>query len=136
MANTNCFKLKVLAPNRVFYEGEADMIELTTTEGEIGVYKDHIPLTAIVSPGILKISLNGEVKEAAMLEGFLEITGDEVIILSESCEWPHEIDVKRAEEAKIRAERRLSSSDINVNMDRAEIALKKSLIRLNVAGKH
>lgn len=136
MANTNCFKLKVLAPNRVFYEGEADMIELTTTEGEIGVYKDHIPLTAIVSPGILKISLNGEVKEAAMLEGFLEITGDEVIILSESCEWPHEIDVKRAEEAKIRAERRLSSSDININMDRAEIALKKSLVRLNVAGKH
>lgn len=136
MANTNCFKLKVLAPNRVFYEGEADMIELTTTEGEIGVYKDHIPLTAIVSPGILRIILNGEVKEAAMLEGFLEITGDEVIILSESCEWPHEIDVKRAEEAKIRAERRLSSSDININMDRAEIALKKSLIRLNLAGKH
>lgn len=136
MANTNCFKLKVLAPNRVFYEGEADMIELTTSEGEIGVYKDHIPLTAIISPGILRIMLNGEVKEAAMLEGFLEITGDEVIILSESCEWPHEIDVKRAEEAKIRAERRLSSSDININMDRAEIALKKSLIRLNLAGKH
>lgn len=136
MANTNSFKLKVLSPNRVFYEGEAEMIELTTTEGDIGVYKDHVPLTAIVAPGVLRIISGGEVKEAAMLEGFLQILADEVIILSESCEWPDEIDVKRAEEAKIRAERRLASSDINVNMERAEIALKKSLIRLNLAGRH
>lgn len=135
MANTNSFKLKVLSPNRVFFEGEADMIELTTTEGEIGVYKGHIPLTAIVAPGVLKIMLDGELKEATMLEGFLQILSDEVIILSESCEWPHEIDVKRAEEAKIRAERRISSSDMNINMSRAEIALKKSLIRLNMADK-
>lgn len=111
------------------------MIELTTTEGEIGVYKGHIPLTAIVAPGVLKIMLDGELKEATMLEGFLQILSDEVIILSESCEWPHEIDVKRAEEAKIRAERRISSSDMNINMSRAEIALKKSLIRLNMADK-
>lgn len=136
MAGKNSFKLKVLSPNRVFYEGDADMIELTTTEGDIGVYKDHIPLTTIVAPGVLRITLNGEVKEASMLEGFLQITADEVIILSESCEWPDEIDVKRAEEAKIRAERRLKSSDLNVNMERAEIALKKSLIRLNLAGRH
>ncbi|MGN0166063.1 MAG: ATP synthase F1 subunit epsilon [Lachnospiraceae bacterium] len=136
MANTNSFKLKVFSPGRVFYDGEADMIELTTTEGEIGVYKNHIPLTAIVAPGVLRITLNGEVKEATMLEGFLEIQAEEVTILSESCEWPHEIDIKRAEEARIRAERRLASSDMNTNMQRAEIALKKSLIRLNLADKH
>lgn len=111
------------------------MIELTTTEGDIGVYKDHVPLTAIVAPGVLRIMLKGEVKEASMLEGFLQILADEVIILSESCEWPDEIDIKRAEEARIRAERRLASSDINVNMERAEIALKKSLIRLHLADR-
>ncbi len=135
MANNNSFKIKVLSPNRVFYEGDADMIELTTTEGDIGVYKGHIPLTAIVAPGILRITLDGEVKEASMLEGFLQITADEVVILSESCEWPEEIDIKRAEEARVRAERRIKSSDMNVNMERAEIALKKSLIRLNLANR-
>ena len=51
------FKLQVIAPDRVFLEEDADMVELTTTEGEIGVLKDHIPLTAIVAPGILRLSL-------------------------------------------------------------------------------
>ncbi len=132
----NSFKLKVLTPNRVFYEGEVEMIELTTSEGDIGVFAGHIPLTTIVAPGVLRIKKDNTVEEAALLDGFLEILPDEVVILSESCEWPHEIDIKRAEEAKIRAERRLLSSDINVNMERAEIALKRSLVRLNMAEKH
>ena len=76
------FKLQVIAPDRVFLEEEADMIELTTTEGEIGVLKDHIPLTAIVAPGILRIKKDGEVKEAALHEGFLEILPDKVVIQS------------------------------------------------------
>lgn len=131
----NYFKLKVLSPNRVFYEGEAEMIELTTTEGDMGIYKNHIPLTAIVAPGILRIHKDSEVKEATLVEGFLQILPEEVIVLSEACEWPWEIDVHRAEEAKIRAERRIHSSDMNINLDRAEIALKKSLIRLSLANK-
>ncbi len=135
MANADVFKLTVLAPERVFFDDEADMVELTTTEGDIGIYKNHIPLTAIVAPGILRIYNNGEVKEASLLEGFIQILPDKVVILSEACEWPDEIDVNRAREAKIRAERRMASSDININMERAEIALKKSLIRINLADK-
>ncbi len=129
------FKLQVIAPDRIFLEGEADMIELTTTEGEIGVLKDHIPLTAIVAPGILRIKKDGEVKEAALHEGFLEILGDKVVILAESCEWPEEIDINRANEAKTRAERRLKSADAEVNAARAELALRRSLVRLSLAEK-
>ena len=129
------FKLQVIAPDRVFLEEEAEMIELTTTEGEIGVLKDHIPLTAIVAPGILRIKKDGEVKEAALHEGFLEILGDKVVILAESCEWPEEIDINRANEAKTRAERRLKSADAEVNAARAELALRRSLVRLSLAEK-
>lgn len=129
------FSLKVYSPNRIFFEGEADMVELTTTEGEIGVYKNHIPMTAIVAPGILRIYRDGEVKEATLLEGFLEILQDEIIILSESCEWPEEIDYHRAEEARIRAERRLSS-EASTNYNRAELALRRSLIRMQLADKY
>lgn len=128
----NCFNLKVYSPNRIFFEGEVDMIELTTTEGDMGIYKNHIPLTAIVAPGILRIHKDGVVKEASLVEGFLQILPEEVIVLSEACEWPEEIDIHRAEEAKIRAERRLASSEGNINYDRAEIALKKALIRLSL----
>ena len=56
------FKLHVITPERRFYDGEASMVELTTTEGDIGVYRNHIPLTAIVAPGVLKIHEEGEVK--------------------------------------------------------------------------
>ena len=124
------FKLQVIAPDRVFLEEEAEMIELTTTEGEIGVLKDHIPLTAIVAPGVLRIKKDGEVKEAALHEGFLEILGDKVVILAESCEWPEEIDEKRAQEAKGRAEKRLSGGGAELDVARAELALKRALVRL------
>ena len=137
MADTSkYFKLQVIAPDRVFLEEDAEMIELTTTEGEIGVLRDHIPLTAIVAPGVLRIRKDGEEKEAALHEGFLEILGDKVIILAESCEWPDEIDINRANEAKIRAERRLKSADAEINETRAELALRRSLVRLSLAEKY
>lgn len=130
------FKVKVISPERVFYEGEADMIELITTEGEIGVLPGHIPLTTILKPGVLRIALNGEKKEAALHEGFVEILPESVTILAEACEWPDEIDINRANEAKIRAERRIKSGDSSVNLVRAEMALYKSLIRLELARKY
>jgi len=129
------FKLQVIAPDRVFLEEDAEMVELTTTEGEIGVLKDHIPLTAIVAPGILRIKKDGQQKEAALHEGFLEILPDKVVILAESCEWPEEIDINRANEAKIRAERRLKSADAEINEARAELALRRSLVRLSLTEK-
>lgn len=134
MADERYIRLKVYSPNRVFFEGEADLVEFTTTEGDIGVYRNHVPLTVVVAPGILRITKDGESREATLLEGFATILQDEIIILSEACEWPEEIDVIRAEEAKIRAERRMKS-DTEANYTRAELALRRALIRLRLAGK-
>ena len=129
------FRLQVISPDRIFYDGDVEMVELTTSEGEMGVLKGHIPLTAILVPGILKIKEDGQVKKAALHDGFVEIFQDHMTILAESCEWPEEIDVNRAKEAKIRAERRLSSGEDNVNIARAEMALRKSLIRIELGQK-
>ena len=128
MAERKTFRLEVISPERIFYTGDAEMVELTTTEGDIGIYADHIPVMTITEPG-------GVLKEAAVLEGFMEITPDKVTILAQSCEWPEEIDINRAAEAKARAERRLKSADENINMARADLALRKSLIRLQLAEK-
>lgn len=129
------FNLQIISPTRIFFDGDVDMVEMKTTEGEIGVLAGHIPLTAILVPGVLRIRQGGEVREAALHDGFVEIRKDRVTILAESCEWPEEIDVNRAQEAKTRAERRLKSGEKSVDMLRAEFALKKALTRIDLAGR-
>ena len=86
------FQLRIITPERVFYEGTVDMVEFNTTEGQIGVLPGHIPLTVIVKPGILHITEKDGEKEAALHSGFAEILPEGVIILAEIIEWPNEID--------------------------------------------
>ncbi len=131
MADT--MKLKIVAPERIFYEGDITFVEFTTTEGNMGVYPKHIPLTAIVAPGILRIHEDGTVKEATLMSGFIQVLQDGVTILAESCEWPDEIDANRAKEAEIRARRRIEESS-GIDMNRAELALKRALVRLSLKG--
>ena len=126
------FKLHVITPERRFYDGEASMVELSTTEGDIGVYRNHIPLTAIVAPGVLKIHEEGGVKEAALMSGFIEILPERITIMAEVAEWPDEIDGNRAEEARIRAERRLKEESGEIDTMRAELALRSALVRLSL----
>ncbi len=129
MADDRTFKLKIISPDRMFYEGDVVMVELRTTEGEIGVYKNHSPITAVLAPGILSIHENDEVKYAALHGGFVEILQDSVTVLAEVVEWPGEIDVKRAEEAKKRAERRLLEKENDTDIARATLALQRAVAR-------
>ena len=131
MADNNLFTLRIITPDRVIYEGEVSMVEFNTTEGEIGVYKKHVPTTVIVSPGILTITEDGGTKEAALHAGFAEILQDEVVILAEIVEWPGEIDLERAEAAKARAEERLRSKTPETDILRAETALQRALARIH-----
>lgn len=126
----NTFLLKIITPERLFFEGEAEMVEFNTTEGQIGVYKNHVPTTVIISPGILTITMPNEEKEAALHAGFVEILQDQVTILAEAVEWPDEIDENRAKSAKERAERRLQEKEAGIDEDRAQIALMRALTRI------
>ena len=131
----NTFKLKIISPERTFYEGEVIMFECRTTEGEIGILKNHIPLTAVLAPGVARIHETESVEKAALISGFVEILQDEVTVLAEIAEWPDEIDVKRAEEARIRAERRLMEKKSHTNLARAALALQRSIARSEAAKK-
>ena len=132
MADNNLFTLRIITPDRVFFEGQVSMVEFNTTEGEIGIYKKHVPTTVIISPGILTITGEEWVKEAALHAGFVEILQDEVVILAEIIEWPDEIDKARAESAKARAEERLRSKTPETDILRAETALQRALARIHV----
>ena len=132
MADKSTFQLRIITPDRVFYEGQAEMVEFNTTEGEIGVLPGHIPLTVILKPGILNIyELDGE-KNAALHAGFAEILQDQVTILAEIVEWPSEIDLSRAEAAKARAQERLGSKTPETDIARAETALLRAIARIDV----
>lgn len=132
----NAFSVRIISPDRTFYEGEAVMLECRTTEGEIGILKNHIPLTAVLAPGVCRIKESEtEVKVAALIGGFIEILQDSVTILAEVAEWPDEIDVKRAEEARIRAERRLTEKKPDTDLARASSALQRSIARIEAAKK-
>ncbi len=135
MAENNLFTLKIITPDRIFYENQVSMVEFNTTEGEIGVYKRHVPTTVIISPGIVTITEENGTKEAALHAGFAEILQEEVVIMAEIIEWPEEIDVSRAEAARARAEERLSSKTPETDILRAETALQRALARINVIGK-
>ena len=126
-------ELEIMCPDRTFYHGNATMVEFNTTEGYIGVYPDHIPLATILASGIMVIhEEDGNVKQAALHEGFAKITQDKIMMLAEIAEWPDEIDVKRAEEARVRAERRLAGPESGLDIQRAKVALKKSLTRISL----
>ncbi|MDD6334316.1 MAG: ATP synthase F1 subunit epsilon [Clostridia bacterium] len=133
MADSKTIKLLVNTPDRVFYHDDATFVELSTSEGDIGVYPDHIPLTAVVVPSVLTIHQGNEIKKAAIHGGIVEILKDKITILAEVAEWSDEIDVERANEARLRAEKRLASKDADLDMVRAEAALKRSLARINAA---
>ena len=125
------FRVEIICPDRVFYTGNATMIELNTVEGEVGIFRGHIPVTTIIAPGYVVISNDAQKKEALIHSGFVEILPDKVSILAEVAEWPEEIDLGRAQAAKERAEKRLEERMENLDVARAELALRRALLRLD-----
>lgn len=128
MADNN-FDIRIITPDRTFYVGKATMVEFNTTEGQIGVYKNHIPMTVIIKPGVLTIT-GEEVKKAALHSGFVEILQDSVTILAEVIEWPEEIDLNRAEAALERAKGNIASHSPQIDQLRAETALLRATARI------
>ncbi len=132
MAEKNDFTLRIITPDRMFYEGSVKMVEFDTVEGEVGILPGHIPMTFIIKPGVLTITEDAETKTAALHAGFAEVLQDRVTILAEIIEWPEEIDEGRAKEAKERAEERLRNGEEETDTARAEIALRRALTRIEV----
>lgn len=131
MADNKTFLLEVITPDRVFFEGDCEFLEITTIEGEMGIYPEHVSTTCILAPGVMSIHTKGEEKKAALHTGFVEILGDKITVLAEAAEWPGEIDLNRAEAAKQRAEERLTRREANLDAMRAELALRRAITRIN-----
>lgn len=126
------FLIRIVTPDRTFFTGDTTMVEFNTSEGEVGIYKNHIPMTLIVKPGVLTITTQEGQKKAALHAGFVEILQDSVTILAEIIEWSSEIDEMRAEAARERAERLLQEKNPDTDIPRATAALQRAIARISV----
>jgi F-type H+-transporting ATPase subunit epsilon len=129
------FKLEVITPDKHFYNDEIEMVIVRGVEGDLAVMRGHIPFVTPLAIGKLRIKKDGQYREAAISGGFISVQPDKTTIMTDSAEWPEEIDANRAEEAKKRAEERLQQRQDKIDRARAQAAFERAMNRLNVANK-
>ncbi|HOJ45287.1 MAG TPA: ATP synthase F1 subunit epsilon [Bacilli bacterium] len=129
-------KLVILTPRKKFYEGDVALVNLVTIAGEIGILPEHHPLISVIKTGILHIIIGDKTHYFATSGGVVSIDHDKLVLLLETIERPEDIDIKRAEEAKKRAEALLKSQSGEVDVRRAEAALSRALNRIEVYQKY
>ena len=125
--------LKIITHDKLIFDGDADEIQVTGTEGTIGILPGRQPITTPLAIGVTKVGINNEHHYYATMGGVFQFSNDHAVILTNACESEADIDVKRAKEAKARAEERLSKTNVQMDVTRAEMALARAMTRLKVA---
>ncbi len=133
-------KLEVVSPDAVVYQADVYMLVVKAEDGEIGIMPNHLPMIASVIPCAMRVKFeDGREELIAVGGGFMEVLNNKVTVLAACAETPIQIDKLRAEKAYKRAEERIKAfnsaplkhTDIDIN--RAEAALQRAVVRLKVA---
>ena len=133
MADT--LDLDIVTPERLVVREKVEQVQIPGKNGYLGILPGHAPLITELAVGEISYRNQGYTHRLAVAWGFAEVLPSKVTVLAEKAERADEINVRRAEEAKQRAEERLKSADPNTDFDRAEQALQRADARLQVAGK-
>ena len=130
------FRLKIVAPDKTFFDGETEQIIVKTTEGNVGILANHTKYVANLPAGPLKVKQeDGSFKSAAISSGIISVADNAVSILATTIEWADEIDIERAKKAEEVARERIKNDDSSKDIDRATLKLKRALNRINVANE-
>jgi F-type H+-transporting ATPase subunit epsilon len=135
MALPTQLTLEVVTPERPLIREQVDEVIVPAAKGYLGVLPGHTPLLARLDIGQLSYRKGSETFYLLVAFGFAEILPDRVTVLAQTAEKAEEIDLKRAETARDRAQERLSRPTLEMDFERARIAMMKALIRLQVASK-
>jgi len=135
MALPTKLTLEIVTPERSLVSQQVDEVQLPGSEGYFGVLPGHTPLLTTLQVGELWYRIGQEQQHLAVAFGFAEVLPERVTVLAQIAEKPEDIDVPRAEAARKRAEERLARPPIDMDFERARIAMMKSLIRLQVAAR-
>lgn len=127
--------LEIVTPEKVVLSKEVDSLVVPAAEGYLGVMPGHAPLVTQLNIGVARYKFDGEEEKMAICCGFMEVADNKATLLCDTAELAGEIDVDRALRAKERAEERIAKRGTEVDVVRAEAALKRSLARLDAVGR-
>ena len=130
------FELSIMTPERQFFSGQVEALTVTGIDGQMTVLARHAPMVVSLDIGEISIKQDGTWRQAVNTEGFMEVLGDSVVMVVQACEWPEDIDVRRAEEAKHRAEERIRQRQSILESQTSKIALARAMVRLRATHRY
>lgn len=131
------FKLKIITPEKIFFDGQTEHLIARTTEGNVGILYGHTPYVANLLSGEVKVKMDdGNFRSCAVSGGVIKVSPDKSTLLVNAVEWADEIDVERAKRSEEDARQRLKENKSQQEFELAEKKLKRALNRLSVAGRN
>ena len=127
------FQLKIVTPDGLEYDGQAEEVVVRTTTGDMGILAGHINCVAPLGMGRAMFIIDGQKKYAACIGGILSVHDGQVTLVPTTFEWAEEIDVERAERAAQRAQTVIAGKASDAEVTLAEAKLKRALVRKSVA---
>jgi F-type H+-transporting ATPase subunit epsilon len=127
-------RLEIVTPEKLAYRDEVDAVVLPGSEGELGILPHHAPLISTLGMGELRIRKGGSEEVYAVIGGFVQVRPDRVIVLAETADLASEIDLEKAREARLGAERALETGLVEeADLATARAALQAALVRMRIA---
>ena len=127
------FHLKIVTPDGLIYEGEAEQLSVRTVNGDVSILARHINYVTPLGMGRATVLANGQKRYAACIGGMLSVVNGEVTLVPTTFEWADQIDVDRADLAQKKAEDRLKASNTDTEVRLAQAKLHRALVRKSVA---
>ena len=128
------FQLKIVTPDGLIYDGQAEELVVRTTSGDMGIMARHINCVAPLGMGRATVIIDGQRRYAACIGGMVSVANGNVTLVPTTFEWAENIDIARAEASKVRAEKVLADKHATkTELTMAEARLKRALVRTSVA---
>ena len=127
------FHLKIVTPDGLVYDGEAEQLSVRTVNGDVSILARHINYVIPLGMGRATVLANGQKRYAACIGGMLSVVNGEVTLVPTTFEWADQIDVNRADLAQKKAEDRLKASSSDTEVRLAQAKLHRALVRKSVA---
>lgn len=126
-------QLQIITAEREVFSGEVDALVAPGVAGQLGILPNHAPLMTVLQPGELLVRAGGDDSYLALSGGYLEVLGNQVIVLADAAEDVDEIDEARAQEALARAQERIASRETDIELEQAVASLRRAQVRVTVA---
>ena len=126
-------QLQIITAEREVFSGEVDALVAPGVAGQLGILPNHAPLMTVLQPGELLVRTGGDESYLALSGGYLEVLGNQVIVLADAAEDVDEIDEARAQEALARAQERIASRQTDIELEQAVASLRRAQVRVTVA---